>query len=180
MNDVFISYSRRDRAFTQKLFEALKAANRDVWADWEDIPASSEWDAEIKQGIQETNSVLFVLSPEWIKSNECRKEMIHAVAMGKRLFPILYLPVDPSDVPQELAKINWVYLRDSDDFDKGFQTLCSAMDTDLDWIKTHTRIQVRALEWEKKNRSASFALREEDLTEAEHRGESHRLNRKSL
>jgi WD40 repeat protein len=167
MNDVFISYSRRDKVFTQKLYEALTAAERSVWADWDSIPAASDWDAEIKQGIQETNSVLFVLSPEWIKSNECRKEMVHAVQMGKRLFPILYLAVDPNNVPPELAKINWVYLRDSDDFDKGFQTLCSAMDTDLDWIKTHTRIQVRALEWEKKNRSASFALRGEDLTEGE-------------
>ena len=167
MNDVFISYSRRDKVFTQKLYEALTAANRIVWADWDSIPAASDWDAEIKQGIQETNSVLFVLSPEWIKSNECRKELVHAVVMGKRLFPILYIPVDPNDVPPELAKINWVYLRDSDDFDKGFQTLCSAMDTDLEWIKTHTRIQVRALEWERKNRSASFALRGEDLTEGE-------------
>jgi WD40 repeat protein len=167
MNDVFISYSRRDKVFTQKLFDALKAANRDVWADWEDIPASSDWDAEIKQGIQETNSVLFVLSPEWIKSNECRKELVHAVSMGKRLFPILYLPVDPNDVPPELAKINWVYMRDTDDFDKALQTLCSAMDTDLDWIKTHTRIQVRALEWERKNRDHSFVLRGNDLTEGE-------------
>jgi len=167
MNDVFISYSRRDKVFTQKLYEALKAVNREVWADWDSIPAALDWDAEIKQGIQETNSVLFVLSPEWIKSNECRKELVHAVAMGKRLFPILYLPVDPNDVPPELSKINWVYMRDSDDFDKAFQTLCSAMDTDLDWIKTHTRIQVRALEWERKNRSASFALRGEDLTEGE-------------
>jgi WD40 repeat protein len=167
MNDVFISYSRRDKVFVQKLYECLKDANRTVWADWDSIPASSDWDAEIKQGIQETNSVIFVLSPEWIKSNECRKEMVHAVAMGKRLFPVLYLAVDPQDVPPELAKINWVYMRESDDFDKGFQTLCSAMDTDLDWIKTHTRIQVRALEWERKNRKPSFALRGEDLTEGE-------------
>jgi hypothetical protein len=167
MDDVFISYSRRDKVFTQKLYESLMGANRTVWADWEDIPASSDWFAEIKQGIEETDSVLFVLSPEWIKSNECRKEMDYAVKMGKRLFPILYIPVDPKDVPPELAKINWVYMRDTDDFDKGFQTLCSAMDTDLDWIKTHTRIQVRALEWEKKNRSAAFALRGEDLTEGE-------------
>jgi len=167
MNDVFISYSRRDKVFTQKLYECLTAANRTVWADWDSIPAASDWDAEIKQGIQETNSVLFVLSPEWIKSNECRKEMVHAVAMGKRLFPILYLPVDPNDVPPELGKINWVYMRDTDDFDKAFQTLCSAMDTDLDWIKTHTRIQVRALEWERKKRDHSFVLRGNDLTEGE-------------
>ena len=167
MNDVFISYSRRDKVFTQKLFEALKAANRTVWADWDSIPAASDWDAEIKEGIEQTESVLFLLSPEWIKSNECRKELIHAVTMGKRLIPILYQMVDPNEVPPELAKINWVYMRDTDDFDKSFQTLCSAMDTDLDWIKTHTRIQVRAVEWDKKKRDHSFVLRGKDLVVGE-------------
>jgi hypothetical protein len=168
MTDVFISYSRRDKVFTQKLVDALQAANREVWADWASIPAASEWDAEIKAGIENTNTVLFVLSPEWIKSNECRKEMVHAVQMGKRLVPILHImPAEGQEVPPELAKLNWVYMRETDDFDKAFQTLQSAMDTDLDWIKVHTRIQVRALEWDKKNRSASFALRGEDLTEGE-------------
>ena len=167
MNDVFISYSRRNKEFTQKLYNALIGANRNVWADWDSIPAASDWFAEIKQGIEETNSVLFVLSPEWVKSTECRKEFEYALAMGKRLFPIVYATVDPNDVPPELAKINWVYMRDTDDFDKGFQTLCSAMDTDLDWIKTHTRIQIRALEWDKKNRDNSFTLRGNDLVDGE-------------
>ena len=150
MNDVFISYSRRDKVFTQKLYEALTAANRSVWADWDSIPAASNWFAEIKQGIQETDSVLFVLSPEWIKSNECRKELVYAVEMGKRLFPILYLPVDPKDVPPELAKINWVYLRDTDDFDKCFQTLCSAMDTD--WTGSRPTPASRSVRWSGRRR----------------------------
>jgi WD40 repeat protein len=167
MNDVFISYSRRDKVFTQKLFEALKGANRIVWADWDSIPAASDWDAEIKEGIEQAESILFLLSPEWIKSNECRKELTHAVTMGKRLIPILYQMVNPNDVPPELAKINWVYMRDTDDFEKAFQTLCAAMDTDLDWVKTHTRIQVRALEWDKKKRENSFVLRGKDLADGE-------------
>ena len=168
MTDVFISYSRRDKVFTQKLVDALQAANREVWADWNSIPAASDWDAEIKEGIEKTNTVLFLLSPEWIKSNECRKEMIHAIQHGKRLVPILYLmPDQGQEVPPELAKINWVYMRDTDNFDKAFETLQSAMDTDLDWIKTHTRVQVRAIEWDKKKRDNSFTLRGKDLTDGE-------------
>ncbi len=168
MTDVFISYSRRDKVFTQKLVDALKAANREVWADWDSIPAASDWDAEIKEGIEKTNTVLFLLSPEWMKSNECRKEMIHAIQHGKRLLPILYIMPDKGqEVPPELAKINWVYMRDTDNFDKAFETLQSAMDTDLDWIKTHTRVQVRAVEWDKKKRENSFTLRGKDLTDGE-------------
>ena len=69
MNDVFISYSRRDTVFVQKLYECLKDANPTVWADWDSIPASSDWFAEIQHGIEETDSMVFILSPEWIKSN---------------------------------------------------------------------------------------------------------------
>src|SRR5215510_1559475 len=170
MNDVFISYCRRDKDFTQKLYGALTAANHSVWVDWDSIPASSEWDAEIKEGIQSSDVVVFLLTPEWRKSNECRKEFDYAVLMGKRLIPIMHIEQTPVEdppippVPPELTKIDYVFMRASDDFDKGFARLCNALDTDLDWVKKHTRLQLRALQWEKKKRSASFALRGEDLT----------------
>ena len=123
MTDVFVSYSRRDKNFTKKLVETLKAANREVWADWDSIPASSEWDAEIKEGIQKSDSVLFVLSPEWRKSKECRKEMDYAIAMGKRLIPVMYIDKTPVEdppiptVPPELRKIDYIFMRADDDFD---------------------------------------------------------------
>jgi TIR domain len=47
MTDVFISYSRKDKAFVQQLFQALRDNKRDVWVDWEDIPLASEWLTEI-------------------------------------------------------------------------------------------------------------------------------------
>lgn len=166
-SDIFISYSRRNKEFTQKLYNALIAADRTVWADWDSIPAASDWFAEIKDGIEQAEAIVFVLSPEWIKSGECRKELEHSVKMGKRLFPILYQTVDPNEVPQELAKINWVYMRDEDDFEKGFTTLNGAMDVDLDWVKSHTRLQVRAMEWDRKGRDAAFVLRGSDLTDGE-------------
>ena len=43
MPDVFISYSRKDKAFVEKLVTALEAKKRDVWVDFEDIPFASEW-----------------------------------------------------------------------------------------------------------------------------------------
>src|SRR3990172_1544400 len=103
MNEIFISYSRHNKEFSQKLFKTLEAANRSVWTDWDDIPASSDWDTEIKEGIRQAESVLFVLSPEWLKSNECSKELMYAVEMSKRLIPILWENVDPKEVPPELA-----------------------------------------------------------------------------
>lgn len=45
--DVFVSYSRKDAAFVRKFHDALAAARREVWVDWEDIPPSAEWLREI-------------------------------------------------------------------------------------------------------------------------------------
>ena len=167
MTNVFISYSRINKPFTQKLVEALIGANREVWADWASIPPASDWDAEIKEGIQKTETVVFVLSPEWLESNECRKELDFALSMGKRLITILYLPIKYNDLPLDLKKINWIDMSDANNFDNAFKLVCSALDTDLDWVKRHTRIQDRAVEWDKKKRDHSFLLRGKDLTDGE-------------
>ncbi|MBI3161110.1 MAG: TIR domain-containing protein, partial [Chloroflexi bacterium] len=167
MTDVFISYSRRDEVFAKKLHAALEESNRDAWADWNSIPAASDWMAEIREGIGDAESIVFVISPEWIKSVECRKEFDYAVEMGKRMFPVIYKPVDAKDIPPELARINWVHMQKGEDFEKAFRVLSDAIDTDLDWVKGHTRIQLRAVEWNKNNRDRSFILRGKELADGE-------------
>jgi hypothetical protein len=47
---VMISYSRKDLAFVRKLFEGLLArgfAKEEIWVDWEGIPLTADWMAEI-------------------------------------------------------------------------------------------------------------------------------------
>ena len=44
MADVFVSYSRHDGGFVRELHAFLSGAGRDVWVDWVDIPAASEWE----------------------------------------------------------------------------------------------------------------------------------------
>lgn len=38
MADVFISYAHKDKAFVQKLHDALVANKREAWVDLEDVP----------------------------------------------------------------------------------------------------------------------------------------------
>ena len=52
MSDVFISYSRRDIDFVRHLFDQLKTRDRELWADWQDIPPLADWLAEIYRGIE--------------------------------------------------------------------------------------------------------------------------------
>jgi formylglycine-generating enzyme required for sulfatase activity len=45
--------------------------------------------------------------------------------------------------------------------------LFTALDTDYDWLKTHRRLQVKALEWERGHKDNGFLLRGRDLEQAE-------------
>jgi hypothetical protein len=70
-------------------------------------------------------------------------------------------------VPKSLAELNWIFCRDGDDFAKATNTLINALDTDLDWVRAHTCLLTRAIEWEAKGKNNSFVLRGDDLKAAE-------------
>ena len=167
MADVFISYSRKDKTFVQSLHEALSARDRETWVDWEGIPPTAEWLQEIYGAIEAADTFIFIISPDSVASDICKREIAHAVEQHKRLVPIVHRKVDTNVVPEALAALNWVFFHERDDFDNAVQTLITALDTDLDWVRRHTRLLVRAREWENKGQDKSLLLRGKDLHEAE-------------
>src|SRR5882724_4729794 len=167
MADVFISYSRKDKDFVQRLDESLKSRGREAWIDWEGIRPTEEFMQAIYGAIEGVDTFVFVLTPDSVASVVCGREITHATLHNKRMVPIVARDVDASAVPEALAKLNWIFCRESDDFEKATDTLISAFDTDLDWVHAHTRLLTRAIEWEAKGKNNSFVLRGEDLRAAE-------------
>ncbi len=164
MSHAFISYSRQDKDFVAALTATMKAAGRETWVDWERIPPSVRWLEEIYAAIDASAAFVFVISPASAKSEVCIKELDYAVNARKRILPIV-AEATP-DVDARLAEINWIAFPTPDD-PAAMATLFSALDTDPAWVARHTRLQVRAREWERSGRDASFLLRGADLTEAE-------------
>ena len=75
---LFISYSRRDAAFVRSLHEALTARGRSTWVDWEGIPPSADWMRQIEAAIDGADAVVCVLSPDFVASPVCGRE-VHPV-----------------------------------------------------------------------------------------------------
>jgi WD40 repeat protein len=172
MSDVFISYSRLDKTFVRRLHDALAEQKRDVWVDWEDIPATADWWKEICAGIDSTNTFIFIISPDSVRSEVCRNEIDYALKHNKRFIPVLLRdvtePADEAQVHPAVGSHNWVMLREADDFDAGLATLLKAVDTDLDYVRMHTRLLVRAREWDSHGRDrTSDLLSGDQLREAE-------------
>ncbi|HET9909245.1 MAG TPA: TIR domain-containing protein, partial [Anaerolineales bacterium] len=168
---VMISYSRKDLAFVRKLFESLIAhgfAKEEIWVDWEGIPLTADWMAEITEGIQSSDAFIFVISPDSLSSEVCAKEIAIAVEANKRFIPILHRdPPKGTALPAKISSHNWVFMRDEPELEKNLPPLVAALNTDLDWLAQHTRLLNRALEWERKGHNDSYLVRGSDLQEAQ-------------
>src|SRR5262249_6281042 len=150
-----------------RLDEELKRRDREAWGDWEGISPGDTWEKTIYGAIEATHTFIFVLTPDSVASEVCGKEIAHAAANNKRLVQIAHREVDADKLPESLQELNWIFFRDSDDFGEAADKLISALDTDLKWVRAHTRLLTRAIEWDANGRNKSFVLRGEDLQSAE-------------
>src|SRR6266481_61976 len=146
--DVFISYSRKNKDFVHRLDDALKSRGREAWVDWEDIRPTEEFMQAIYAAIEGADTFIFVLTPDSIASVACGQEIARAAANNKRMVPIVARDVNADTVPEALAKLEWIFCRDGDDFEKAINSLISALDTDLAWVHAHTDLLTQAIKWE--------------------------------
>jgi WD40 repeat protein len=170
MADVFVSYSRRDAALVRRLSEGLEARGKDVWVDLNDIMPSAPWMAEIRAAIAEADSVVFVISPDSVASEVCQAELSQAVELNKRLVPIVARPTPIADVPASLAALNFLDFSScstEEAFEDVLAQLAGALDTDIGLVHLHTRLLLRASEWEDSGEDRARLLRGRQLADAE-------------
>ncbi|MCJ7568725.1 MAG: TIR domain-containing protein [Anaerolineales bacterium] len=168
MTDSFISYSRKDIAFARLLHQALKENDLETWIDWQDIPPSADWLAEVYEAIEQTDTFIFIISPTSVSSEICSMEIAHAAKHNKRLIPIVINDIDTQSVPSQLVALNWIFFKEEDQgYRDAIDDLIKAIQVDQAWVKEHTRLQNRALEWERKGQDSGFLLRGGDLRDGE-------------
>jgi len=164
MPHVFFSYARENVEFTRRAHAELLAQGQEVWVDWKDIPPSAEWPAELNRAIEAADAVLFIISPDSVASKPCLNEIRHAIANKKRIITLLYAD---AMLPAEVSAIQWIDFRSAEGFAAAIGQLRASIDVDLAQVRAHTRLQVRALEWEAQGHNASLLLRGSDLVAAE-------------
>lgn len=167
MARIFVSYSRKNKDFCRQLTDELQKRDFDFWVDWEGIPPTVDWKKEIQKGIEEADTFIAIVSPDWIASEICLFELEVAVNNGKRLIPVVPCDIVWDSVPRTLAQLNFIFFTEAYDFNEQLNELFTALNTDYDWLKTHRRLQVKALEWERAEKENGFLLRGRDLEEAE-------------
>ncbi|WP_071190345.1 TIR domain-containing protein [Trichormus sp. NMC-1] len=166
--DVFISYSRADSEFARKLNDTLQIQNKTTWFDQESIASGTNFEQEIYQGIESANNYLFIISPNSLNSSYCATEVEYAMNLNKRIVTVLHREVDSATLHPGLAKVQWIdFRKHGGDFLTNFGELTRTLDTDPDYVRSHTRLLLRAKEWEQQKRDDSFLLRGKDLAASE-------------
>lgn len=197
MDDLFISYSRRNIDFVRQLHAKLTASALEVWVDWQDIPPTRDWWNEIKEGIEGANAFIFVISPDSLSSPTCHLEVAHAKLHSKRLIPLLFISADEKkaiaelltrqldhnteealgnrdiisllrDNWQEISRHNWLLFEAEEQFNSSFDLLMVTLKTDYDYVKQHTHWATRSAHWDQNGRKTGFLLQGAELKEAEH------------
>lgn len=164
----FLSYSRRDTAAADLFLAALEARGLSVFRDTEDILPAEDWRGRLDALIGTADAVVFLMSPNSVRSDVCAWEIHLAGKLGKRLVPVLLEPVSEAATPPELSRLNYVIASSDRDFDDAISKIVSAVQTDIAWVRDHTRLGERAREWDRGGeRPAAGLLRGGELAGAE-------------
>jgi formylglycine-generating enzyme required for sulfatase activity len=117
MADVFVSYSKKNRAGAEKIVAALGAEGFSVWWDDRLEPAES-WDEEIEREIAGARAVVVLWTKESVKSRWVRSEAQYGLDKGKLApasleacdLPIAFLYVQAANLARwegDRADQNW-------------------------------------------------------------------------
>ena len=164
---IFISYSRKDMAFADRLDAALTARGFEPLIDRSEIYAFEDWWNRIEALIGRSDTVVFVLSPDAVASEVALKEVAHAVTLNKRIAPIVCRRVDDGATPEALRRLNFVFFDEPERFEASADQLAEALQTDIGWIRQHTEFGELARRWSDAGRPSGLLLRSPALEEAE-------------
>ncbi len=125
MTQVFISYSRKDLVFVERLAKDLIDAGLEVWFDLSGLEVGTRWGKEIQNAIQQSQYILVVLSPNSIESEWVEKEFLYANNLKIKIIPLLY---SPCSLPMWFVNLHYIDMQ-GEKYPIHFPELLKVLDT---------------------------------------------------
>ncbi|MDM8564898.1 TIR domain-containing protein [Candidatus Halobeggiatoa sp. HSG11] len=162
--ELFVSYSRKDNDFVQKLNTRLQEAGRTVWFDQESQQSDADEEVDFKpeafKGIDNADNFVFVVSLPSVDSPYCQAELEHATQQGKRVILLLYRQVE-LELPDALR------LDCTGDFETVFLELIQSLEQQKYYVHQQTEILAQAQYWQQNQNLTQHLLVGQERTAAE-------------
>jgi hypothetical protein len=120
--NIFFSYSRTDGEFVLKLAKDLRSAGADLWIDQLDIRPGTRWDDEVEKALKAADTVIAILSPAAVASQNIMDEVSYALEENKRLIPII---IAKCEIPFRLKRLQ--YIDFTEGYEDDFAQLCRVL-----------------------------------------------------
>lgn len=170
MTQVFISYADEDRNIMEKIRNSLQRESITVWTNKTDIQTGESFEEAIKRGIEQADNIVFLLSPNSLKSAYCQQELKLAITLNKRIIPLLLQAVDLEQIPEQLRYLQYIDLTDNvkeDDYLLDESQLLKILHEDAAYYNEHKILLTKSLKWQQQNKNPSILLRGYNLRSAE-------------
>lgn len=129
MKRVFVSYSRRNKNFAERIARDLSDAGLDVWVDWRQIQAGELWQNEIYRGIERSEMLVVCLSPDSVASQWVQREVNTAREQGKFIIPVMavnaYAQMQQTEAMRWLLDVHFINFENR--YEEAFPELLQAL-----------------------------------------------------
>jgi hypothetical protein len=89
LGHIFISYSRKDEDYAQRLTRKLRSEGLEVWIDQNSINYGENWEDRIYEGVINCEAFIVAMTPSSKKSKWVQREIAWADQANKPIFPLL-------------------------------------------------------------------------------------------
>ncbi|QQE66057.1 histidine kinase [Leptolyngbya sp. BL0902] len=169
--DVFLIADPEDLDFARRLQHTLQVQGKSTWFN----PGSrgdarhgqADALAEDREALETAANVVVLLSPHLAQNVVGQAQIREAQALSKRLIGVSDQPLE-AEIALALPDPTPVvaFHHHGGDFSSNFGDLYRVLESDADYIDQHTRLLMRAIEWEKAGRDDSLLLRRKALDQA--------------
>ncbi|MEM1135721.1 MAG: TIR domain-containing protein [Bacteroidota bacterium] len=170
MTDVFISYASENSMLRDRVKNALASYAITTWVHNKDIRSGQDFATAINEGIEHADSLVFFISNQSLLSEYCRKELDYALALNKRIIPVLIEKEITVEQPKELAALQFIDFtsyNNQEVFNRKIDELVGQLQTDKRYYQQHKIFLSQALKWERQGKNPSILLRGYNLQNAQ-------------
>ena len=126
MRKLFISYSHQDSMFAQRLAEDLRKEVVVVWIDTQEIQVGDSLVDRIAQGLRRHDYFVPVLSPGYVESQWCARELSVATRLDiENSVAVLPVLLRRCPIPELIS--DKLYADFTGDYEEGYTTLLAAI-----------------------------------------------------
>ena len=132
ISKVFISYSHKDKPFVSKLVADLASMGAKVWVDLIEMKVGDSIVKKIQDGIEDSEWLIVVLSPDSVDSGWVTKELSAALFNELEREQVYVLPLLYRECKIPLLLRDKLYADFTSSYDDGLRSLANRITPDID------------------------------------------------